>query len=412
MVRLPRAVGSATVLLAAGFGLVAVSGAILLAAGPRILSHATFSGISIAWVVSVVFGFGVATPTEQLISRRRNAGDHAHGHSPAYWLAASAAVTMAGVSLVVAGTAAGHRYPQLAWSVLAVLGWALVSPRRGELLGVQAMSAYAATMVLEGVCRVALVVLAVVWRGPAETLLGMSIGLPIVVSAVLAHLLLARHSTDVERAAGAQAPGFEHVSFVAIALGYQIALNLPPLALSWKVAAHDRDFVGAFVVANSWMRLPTILVGTITVSALVELARVVPSGSVAAFRRVVWRSGAACLLLGVGGGLLCLLTAQPATTLLYGSRVTLPSSSFACLAASTVLAIVCSWLSVPLMALRRSGVAAQVWALGSALVVLTLVTLTPDRIVTAGLVLPLVATMAFLAIAAIRRFRSWAAAEQ
>jgi O-antigen/teichoic acid export membrane protein len=406
MVRLPRATGSATLLLGAGFGLVAVSGAAVLAAGPRILSHATFSGISIAWVVSVVFGFGVATPTEQLISRRRNAGDHAHGRSPAYWLAVSAAVTMAGVAVVVGGTGAGHRYPLLGWSILAVLGWAVVSPRRGELLGCQALSAYAATMVLEGVCRIALVALAVVWRAPAATILGISIGLPILLSAGAAHLLLSRRETSP--ATVGVAPGFEHVSFVAIALGYQISLNLPPLVLSWKVSEHDRDFVGAFVVANSWMRLPTILVGTITVSALVELSRVLPSGSVAAFRRVVWRSGAACLALGVGGGLVCLVTAHPATSLLYGSRVRLPSYGFACLALSTVLAISCSWLSVPLMALRRSSSAAWVWALGSALVTVTLVALPPDRIVTAGLVLPLVATTAFLSVAAMRRFRSWA----
>jgi O-antigen/teichoic acid export membrane protein len=407
MLRLPRTVGTPTLLLATGFGLVAVSGAAVLAVGPRVIPHGSFSGISIAWVVSVVFGFGVATPTEQLISRRRNAGDSARGRSPAYWLAVAAALTVAAVLVLVGATEVGHRYPLLAWSVLAVVGWALVSPRRGDLLGCQAMSAYAATMMLEGALRVLLVVLAAAWGGAARTLLGLSIGLPIVVSAAVAHLLLARH----ERASTATgvAPGFEHVSFVAIALGYQISINLPPLALSWKVSEQNRDFVGAFVVANSWMRVPTILVGTITVSALVELSRVVPTGSVADFRHVVRRSGAACLALAVGGALLCLLTAHPATTLLYGARVTLPSYGFACLAASTLLAIVGSWLSVPLMALRRSATAAWVWGIGSALVVATLVTLSPRRMVTVGLVVPLLATTAFLTVAALRRFRSWAA---
>ena len=293
-------------LLAAGFGLVAISSAGVLAVGPRVMSHASFSGISVGVLISVVFGFGVATPTEQLMSRRQNAGDFAQGKSPAFWLGICASVTALAVVFVVVATDAGHRYAPMTWSVLAVLGWYLVSPRRGDLLGRQRVPAYALTMIVEGTLRLLLVLSAAIWRDVSVVLLGLSIGLPIVVSAGSAQFLRDRGTGSAMRAL---APGFEHVSFVAIALGYQVALNLPPVALSWKVSESDRDFVGAFVVANSWMRLPTILVGSITVSALVELftcgwsriSRRLPTNSRPKRHRLPRTGSGRCLVLWAHG---------------------------------------------------------------------------------------------------------------
>jgi O-antigen/teichoic acid export membrane protein len=391
-------------LLAAGFGLVATSSAGVLAVGPRVMSHGSFSGISVGVLISVVFGFGVATPTEQLMSRRQNAGDFAQGKSPAYWLGICASLTVLAILVMVVATDAGHRYAPMTWSVLAVLGWYLVSPRRGDLLGRQRVPAYALTMIIEGAVRLLLVLSAAIWRDVSVVLLGLSIGLPIVVSAGSAQLLRDRGQSSAMRAL---APGFEHVSFVAIALGYQVALNLPPVALSWKVSESDRDFVGAFVVANSWMRLPTILVGSITVSALVELSRAAGRGSVADFRRTLVRSGVACLALGLGGAVVCGLTAGPATTLLYGSHVTLPSHGTTYLAVSTVMAIACSWLSVPLMALRRPHLAAWIWSVGSTLVFLTLILVPAKQLITVGLIGPLLVTTILLAAASRHRFRQW-----
>jgi O-antigen/teichoic acid export membrane protein len=408
--RVPRLAEPGSFHLALGFGLIAVSGTAVLAIGPRIISHHDFSGISLAWVVSVVFGFGVATPTEQLISRRTNAGDSARGRSPSYWLVVLAGFTIISITVLTLFTNVGRHYPLLLWSLLAVLGWSLVSPRRGELLGHQAMPAYALSMIVEGVLRVALVALAAIGGAPSEFLLGLSIGLPIVVSAAVAHMTLVRHKSP--RTAVGVAPGFEHLSFMAIAFGYQVSINLPPLAMSWKVSAHNSDFVGAFVVANSWMRVPTILMGTITVAALAELSRVVPTGSVIAFRAVMKRSGLACLTLALGGAIVCLVLARPATTLLYGERVNMPSYSFVCLAGSTILAILCSWLSTPLMALRHSMVAARLWGLCSVLIVGALVVLPLHAMVTLGLVVPLAVATAFLAVAARVQFLAWIANQE
>ena len=392
------------VLLATGFGLVAASSAVLLAAGPRVMSHSSFSGISVGVLISVVFGFGVSTPTEQLISRQRNAGEAARGFSAARWLAICAALTVVAILVTVLATSARHSYPLMAWSILAVLGWSLVSPRRGELLGRQRMSAYALTMIVEGVARTLLVLAALVWRDGATFLIGLAIGLPLVASAGAAHVLGGRGRVTEPRGLP---PAFEQVSFVVIALGYTASLNLPPVALSWKISSQNSDFVGAFVIASSWMRLPTILIGTFTVSALVGLSRAVARGSVTDFRRGLVRSGGACLGLAFVGAAVCGLTAGPATTLLYGSRVTLPSHATAYLAASTVLAITCAWLSVPLMALRRPHSAAPIWAVGSALVLLTLVLLPPGRLITIGLIGPLLITTVLLALSVSRATHEW-----
>jgi O-antigen/teichoic acid export membrane protein len=390
--------------LAGGFTLVAGSGAALLAAAPRVMGHDSFSGLSMAWVISVIFGFGVATPTEQLISRRRNAGDQVPGRSPAYWLSVVGLAVCAAVGVLLTRDV-GQHYPMLAWSLVAVLGWVFVSPQRGELLGHQAIRAYAATMVLEGLLRTGLVLVAIVWTSAASVLFGASIGVPLLVSAAAAHLIPI--SRDGRHESPRIAPGFEQVAFIVTALGYQASINLAPLALSWKVADQNRDFVGAFVVANSWMRLPTILVGSITVAALAELSRVASIGSLAGFRTELRRSGAACLTLAVGGALVCGATAEAATTLVYGSRIVLPAHGFAFLGLSTALAIVASWLSVPLMAMRRAVTAAAVWGLGSALTVLTLAILPADKMLTIGLVLPLLATTLILFVASIHRIRTW-----
>jgi O-antigen/teichoic acid export membrane protein len=396
----------ATLLLAGGFGLIAASSAALLAVAPRIVSHGSFSGISVGLLISVVFGFGVSTPTEQLISRQHNAGEAARGRSPAAWLGLWAGLTIVAVLLTVLATSARHTYPLMAWSILAVVGWYLVSPRRGELLGQQRVSAYAVTMIGEGVTRLLLVVIAVAWRDAAVVVLGLSIGLPIVVSAGAAQLVRIRSQGVRGRD---PAPAFEHLSFVVIALGYQAALNLPPVALSWKIPSHDREFVGAFVIANSWMRLPTILVGTITVSALVGLSRAAGRGSALDFRHGLVRSGAACLTVAGVGAVLCAATIGPATTLLYGSDVRLPAHGTFYLALSTALAITCSWLSVPLMALRHSQHAAWIWSAGSALVLVTLVALPARQLITWGLVAPLAVTTVALTVSLVRRRGSWAA---
>jgi O-antigen/teichoic acid export membrane protein len=159
------------------------------------------------------------------------------------------------------------------------------------------------------------------------------------------------------------------------------------------------------------MRLPTILVGSITVSALAELSRIFSTGSPSKFRQSLVRSGAGCLTLAVGGALVCAVLAQPATSFLYGSQVNLPTRGFAYLGVSTALAIVSSWLAVPLMAMRRASTAASVWALGSVLTAGTLTVLPTGRMLTIGLVLPLMFTTMLMIVTGARRFEMWSRAQ-
>jgi O-antigen/teichoic acid export membrane protein len=396
-----------TLPLAAGFVLVAGSAAALLAVGPRVLSPGAFSGISIAWTISVIFGFGIATPTEQVISRRRNAGDVTPGRGPAFWLGTVGLVGCAAV-VVLLRTEVGHRYPTVSWSLVALIGWVLVSPQRGELLGHQAVRPYAGTMMLEGLVRIAMVLLAAVWGSAAEILIGASIGLPLLLSAGAARLLSLPGKLPPEQPR--HAPGFEQIAFIITALGYQASINLPPLALSWKVASSNRDFVGAFVVANSWMRLPTVLVGSVTVAALAELSRVSSTGSLPGFVTELRRSGLWILVLAVGGSVVCGVTAEPATTLLFGSHVDLPAHGYAYLGLSTALAIVATWLSVPLMATRHASTSAVIWASATALTMVTVGVLSVHDMLTFGLILPLVVTTAALFTAATVRVRAWSRA--
>ena len=61
----------------AGFLTVGVSAFAMLAAGPRLLGDAEYSGLAVAWTVATIFGFGLAIPAEQTITRRIAGGGEA-----------------------------------------------------------------------------------------------------------------------------------------------------------------------------------------------------------------------------------------------------------------------------------------------------------------------------------------------
>ena len=391
-------------LLAAGFGLVAISSAGVLAVGPRVTSHASFSGISVGVLISVVFGFGVATPTEQLISRRQNAGDFARGKSPAFWLGICASLTAFAVVFVVVATDAGHRYAPMTWSVLAVLGWYLVVTSPGGSVGPTTRPGVRPYDGHRRLCPIA--------SGPFSSYPARRLGRAPGAFHRLANRRLCRLRTVSARSGHRLGHASAGPRFRACLLRCHrpgVPGCSQPSADSTVVeGVRERQKLRRCFRRRQQLDAPTNHSGGVDHGfGAGRLSRAAGRRSVADFRRTLVRSGIACLALGLGGALFCGLTAGPATTLLYGSRITLPSHGTTYLAVSTVMAITCSWLSVPLMALRRPHTAAWIWTVGSLLVTLTLVLLPAKQLITVGLIGPLFVTTTLLAAAARHRFRHW-----
>ena len=134
---------------------VALSSALMLAAGPRILGTHAFSGLAIAWTATAVFGFGLAAPTEQLVIRRLNAGAPHAVRPPMTVLAALAALAIvASVVLGLTSTTRHSFHPLIPTMVVGVGGWYVLTFVRARLAGAGDLTSYARVLWAESVTRV------------------------------------------------------------------------------------------------------------------------------------------------------------------------------------------------------------------------------------------------------------------
>jgi O-antigen/teichoic acid export membrane protein len=344
----------------AGLLVVAASGAAVLTVGPRLLDQASFNGLAVVWTISTVFGFGIATPTEQLLNKRLNA---ARAESPlraarTCMLLAGAALVVLVVALPSAPVATGFPLA-VPGSCAAVFGWMACAITRGRLLGAGDLRAYAVSQALEGVTRLLLISLALVGVHPA-LLLTAAVGLPLIVAAAWGA------SWRVKRAPGAhQLPsgvGREQAGFILVALGYQFALSAAPLLLQWRGEA---TVTGAFVLATSYFRAPAILVGGIVIQAMSVLSSASSAGLTTSFRREARRMLSRVLVLSGAATALGAALAPVALPVLFGEPLGLPLFTFVALGLSTVIAVCAGACTSSLLAANRAGPAVVAWLLGS-----------------------------------------------
>jgi O-antigen/teichoic acid export membrane protein len=354
--------------------LVAVSGASLLAAGPRILDTKAFSGLALEWTLSTIFGFGVATPTEQLINRRRNVGQGLTIGPAVRSLVVAGSLVLVATMFLLGNTTAAHRFPWLVpGSSVVVIGWVWCAISRGRLLGAGDLRAYGRSQFIEGASRILLVLAAVIAGGPWPAfLLASAVGIPL----FLAGAWGAMHRTHDPTGAqlGIAQRRQEHSAFVVVALGYQFCLSAPPLLLAWKVGAGQPAVIGAFVMANTFFRAPVILSGGTLVAALTTLSRLWGVHDIEAFiRHFAGVVGRSVLIVGLAtacGG----AVAPVALPILYGGPLGLPVLTSVALAVSTVVAVVASACTTALLVMGHGGQAVAAWGLGS--VVMAVVSIT------------------------------------
>jgi O-antigen/teichoic acid export membrane protein len=348
----------------AGHVTVAASSVVLLGAGPRILGLEGFSTLALVWTLSTLFGLGLGNPTEQVITRRISAGE-SDAARPFWWLVLWAAVCAVAV-LLFGGSlpAAQHGTGLVPGTLVALLGWGTACWVRGSLAGAGHLTRYALLLVVEAVFRVVLVALALLFPPWAGALLAGAVGVPLLVAACVG--LLLRQPLPIPRVVRSSDHAGEHLYFGVVSVAYQMCLNGPALALDWQVGASQPALVGAFVAVSTILRSPSLLVGGLSMQALVTLSRAWARGYrsdyIAGTRSLALR----WVRLIVPTTLVILLLSPWLLPLYYGSPVDVPASVVVALAISTVFATGAAAVGTgPLFAAGRGRVAASAWGAGA-----------------------------------------------
>ena len=379
-IRRPAARRGGPVGTTVGVTLAAGSYAALLAAGPRLLGTYHFGGLAIAWTVAAVFGFGLATPTEQLITRRLNVGAPDAIRPALSALGIAGAIAAAGCIVAATASSLQHGYrPFGVATVVAIASWVALAYVRARLAGAGDLTRYAGVLIVESTTRVAFVLVAVLFRSAAGWLLGLAIGVPLAVAAAVGLLTTPDTPPDTTPDtphAVARGPrrlvSADQVAFLLVSLGFQACLNGPALVVGWR--EHTQSVVGAFVAASTYFRAPTILMGGIVTHALVALSHAWATDDAPAFRAAARR--AMITATGLTAAVVAVLAALEPVVLrvYYGHAVHLPTAVLVGLAVSSVLTVAGGVAVQPLLASGRNVAAGAAWA-SAAIVTLIIVAL-------------------------------------
>lgn len=329
----------------------------------------SFGGLAWVWTLATIYGFGLATPTEQVVIQRSGARRAGTIRTPVGVLIGGALLAVTGLAITGPRVASVHSFgPLVPSAVLAVAGWSVVAVARGRLAARGDMVAYGAVLLMESAMRLGLVALA--WTMPAASpaLLGLAVGLPTLLAGAVAALMTrGRDATSPEETRGGPLSPSPHLSFVVVACGYQACLNGPPLLLGWGAPSLTSAALGAFVVANTWFRSPTILTGGTSVHALGVLTRTWSTGDRDGFARHLRRSLGVAATTAAGASAVCLAAAPLALPLLYGTETGLDARLALALACSTVLSVAAVMVGTALLAIGHGADAAVAWMVGALL---------------------------------------------
>ena len=342
--------------------------ALLGGAGPWLLGPHVSAGLTLVTVIASVFGFGVASPIEQLISRRLNAGQVGGGREPLRWLLAGGAVTALAASTVAAQLSEEHVFHALVPGiVLAVAGWVAVATTRSRLAGAGDLWAYATVLGVESVMRVVLIIAAILSPSHQVALLATAVGLPLLLAAAAALVVRVpaiAAPAGPPPALSARARFGEQGAFVAVSFCYQICLNALTLVLSVKGAATGT--VSAVGAANSYFLAPTVLMGGVTTHALVSLSHAWGRRDMREFLAARVGSLRRGTLTAIAATGLAAAVEPVALPFYYHHPLRLSVVLLVSMAVSTVITVVAVVAIQPLLAAGQGRPAALSWMAGAA----------------------------------------------
>jgi O-antigen/teichoic acid export membrane protein len=356
----------------AGYVAVGVSGFALLASGPRLLGHDEFSLLAIAWTIATIVGVGIGQPGEQTVTRvTAGAGESPVATGVQRRLGAVAALTL----LLPVAAWLGHA-PLLGGSVLwsssvvvFAVGWAVLAGPRGRLAAASDFAGYSGTLAAEATTRVGLCALAWLVPSAASALLAAAVGVPMLVSALVARRRLPA-TVGGPAAATVRAHASEQSFITAVALLSQVAINSAPLWL--QARATDAALAGQLVSATSYLRIPIFLIGGLGTVALSAVSGAHGSRDLVRARRIALRSAGTAAALGIVGTAVLLLVSGPALHVLYGTAIDLGEGTLLVIAAGTVLAMTAGIVTLVCLGCDRSAATTAVWLTAAGVVTLAL----------------------------------------
>jgi O-antigen/teichoic acid export membrane protein len=195
--------------------------------------------------------------------------------------------------------------------------------------------------------------------GPADLVLALSLGLPLLASALTARLLDRPPAPGQHASASLPHTSSDQFWYTAVAFSIQVALALPAVVLQ----AEDpvSGIAGSFVTASVYMRIPITFVGGLLVVVLSQVARYHGSGDLRSAERVAKKALLAALAIGILGVTVLWLVSEPALLVLYGEGLDLQSATLPLLGGATVAAMVSGVATQILFGCGLARPAAAVW---------------------------------------------------
>lgn len=348
------------------YGLVGVSAFVMLAAGPRALGPVDYSAMAIAWTLVTIFGLGVATPGEQTVTRGVAAGGHHQvlGHVRVRLLAISTLVIVVTVVAELMGWRPLGPASTMWLSAVAVamIGWSLLVPSRGALLGHGDYVGYSQTLIVEASIRVALTVAALLFTQAGPYLLAGAISLPVVGAALASALRNRKHISHT--VALPSNSGREQGAITIVALAGQVILSTAPL---WIARSNPADAVaaGIFVSMATYMRIPTLIAGGMQAVVLSQASTLHSGGDMPGLRRITRHYLLLGLALGVGGVAFLLLFAPLGLRIFYGPELQPSVAVLGALGVGTCLFIVGVLGMQIFIGAQRASFVAVTWVIGA-----------------------------------------------
>jgi O-antigen/teichoic acid export membrane protein len=371
------------VALGGGVGVLGLSGYVFLAVCARALPVASFSSLSVLWVLFNVVGPGLLSPVELEVSRAvadrkaRGLGTQAVLRRAtvvtAVLLLALLLVTVA-AQPVVLGTLFDGASALLGALVFSYFGVCCAYLSRGALAGSRRFGRYSVQLGIEGALRMAacgaLVSLGVHTAGPYGLVLGAAMLL-----SVLATLPPRRDHDEP----GPPAPWSELSGAFAwlmlTSLFSQVLINSGPVLVKLLANGPEAEAAGPLLAAIVLARVPLFLFTSVQAVLLPRMATLLGQGQQAQFVHGLRRLLLAVAGLG-GAGTIAMLAAGPQLlSLAFGARFVLGTRFLTVLAAASGFYMLAMIFNHALIALRCYRSVAAGWASGVICLLLTAVAL-------------------------------------
>lgn len=338
---------------------------VVLAMVSRTLDPGAFDAFSVFWSISLIIGFGFFLPIEQESARLGRDADAAAALPAALMQATALVVLIVGVLAVafipVAIGALGMTPALALATVLVVVASGVQFAGRGRLLAEGRSVAFANTLILDTVLRVALlgavgVAAASGSLQQADALYAIALMVAIVAAHAWAVPWKAWRPHAVLGATFRRALGV----LVATSLCAQVLVNAGPILI--QASSAGDGLAGAFQASSMLARVPLAIITPIQAMLVGPIAARVLAGQSSALRGMMRSVAVAAVMIAAAGAFVGWMVGPWLVDLIFGPGRALPAQDIAILIAGVVVHVALIVLTQAVIAAGRHRSALVSWA--------------------------------------------------